>query len=148
MREHHSGSTTSVDAMEQRLLAWAAWRKGDILGAGYPTKSVLHESWMPPAPGQLPSMRTAPASSGSALHRQLDDDIRALSIRLQNTLVVVYLHRASVAEQLVLLECQASTVRARVGEAKRLLGRMAEGRQVLDCPTPSAKGERTNGKGF
>lgn len=118
---------TTVDVMEQRLLAWAAWLKGGRDSAGYPTKSVLHQSWMPPAPGQTPTMRSAPGGS-DALQRQTHDDIQALSVRLQNTLVVVYLDRATVSEQVYRLDCQPSTVRARVVEAKRLLARMAEGR--------------------
>ncbi|MCU7370246.1 hypothetical protein PEC18_05020 [Paucibacter sp. O1-1] len=112
--------------MEQRLLAWAAWVKGGHTSAGYPTKSVLHESWMPPTPGQTPTMRSAP-SCGDVQQQQTHRDILALSVRLQNTLVVVYLDRARPDEQVYRLDCQASTVRARVVEAKRLLARMAEG---------------------
>lgn len=115
-------ATMDVDVLHQRLLAWAAWLTGGGNGAGYPTKSVLHSSWLPPAPGATPTMRTAPAGS-TAQERELHAVIRqALSVRLQNTLVVVYLMRASASEQATLLECEASTVRARVREAKRLIG--------------------------
>ena len=118
----------AVDVMEQRLQAWAAWLKGGNTGAGYPTKSVLHPSWMPPPPGATPAMRTSPASSDRP-QRELDADIRALSLRLQDTLAVVYLWRTKPADQAAQLECQTSTVRARVGEAKRLLSGMADARQ-------------------
>lgn len=117
----------TVDVMEQRLLAWVAWLKGGAASSGYPTKSVLHESWMPPSPGMMPTMGTAPASSDER-HRAMHADILSLSVRLQNTLVVVYLDRAGVAEQVLRLECQASTVRSRVMEAKRLLALMASRR--------------------
>ena len=110
-----------VDVLHQRLLAWAAWLTGGGSGAGYPTKSVLHSSWLPPAPGSTPTMKTTPAGS-TAPQRELHAIIsQALSVRLQNTLAVVYLMRASAEEQAALLECQPSTVRARVGEAKRLI---------------------------
>lgn len=110
-----------ADVLHQRLLAWAAWLTGGGSSAGYPTKNVLHSSWLPPAPGTTPTMVTAPAGTTRRereLHRIIS---QALSVRLQNTLVVVYLMRASTTEQTVLLECQPSTVRARVGEAKRLI---------------------------
>lgn len=117
MREAH----TDIDVLHQRLLAWAAWLTGGGSGAGYPTKSVLHSSWLPPAPGSTPTLKTAPSGS-TAQQREMHAIVsKALSVRLQNTLVVVYLMRAKPAEQAVLLECQPSTVRARVAEAKRLI---------------------------
>lgn len=115
----------TIAAMEYRLQAWAAWVKGGRTSAGYPVKSVLHESWMPPAAGQVPSMRAAiSADDGPA--RRVHAAIEVLSLRLQNTLVVVYVHRASVADQVALLDCQASTVRARVKDAKRLIAAMLQ----------------------
>lgn len=113
-------SVATVDIMEVRLQAWASWLRAGRQGEGYPTKSVLHQSWMPPAPGMQPGMRMSTGSDHQerALHRA----IQALSVRLQNTLVVVYLMRASVDEQVMRLDCQPSTVRARVAEAKRVLG--------------------------
>ena len=119
-----------VDVLHQRLLAWAAWLTGGGSGVGYPTKSVLHSSWLPPAPGSVPAMRTSAAGS-TTRERELHAVIRqALSVRLQNTLVVVYLMRASAGEQATLLECEASTVRARVREAKRLIGMALAARGV------------------
>lgn len=117
----------NVDPMHARLLAWAVWLTGGASGAGYPTKSVLHESWLPPQQGQLPTMRSGGGTS-TAMERALDRDIRSLSVRLQNTLVVVYLMRAQVDEQVRVLECQPSTVRARLREAGRLLAAMADKR--------------------
>ena len=84
--------------------------------------SVLHESWMPPAPGRLPTM--AAGGRSTARDRALDAAIRALSIRLQNTLVVCYLMKLPSAERAMRLQCGESTVRARVLEAKRLLSQM------------------------
>ena len=113
----------TIDVMQYRLLAWAAWLKGGSTAAGYPTKNVLHQSWMPPAPGQTPSMR-ATGGGSTAQERAMHGIIGTLSLRLQNTLVVVYVMRASSDEQVRLLECQASTVRARIGEAKSLLAQL------------------------
>lgn len=111
-----------VDVLHGRLQAWATWLTGGGSGAGFPTKSVLHSSWLPPTPGQTPTMATSSGDGGrreKALHHIIST---ALSVRLQNTLVVVYVMRASPAEQALRLECQESTVRARVREAKLLIG--------------------------
>ena len=123
MLELRDDARATIDVMQSRLLAWAAWLKGGSNAAGYPTKNVLHQSWMPPAPGQLPSMRTASGVS-TAQERALHGIICTLNHRLQNTLVVVYVMRAGSDEQVRLLECQASTVRARIREAKALLGQL------------------------
>lgn len=123
-------ATLQVDVLHQRLLAWAAWLTGGKTNAGYPTKNVLHSSWLPPAPGGTPTMVSVPASAGAqerALHAIIS---QALSVRLQNTLVVVYLMRAKPSEQTVLLDCQPSTVRARVVEAKRLIAMALQAERV------------------
>ena len=110
----------TIDVMQLRLQAWAAWLTGGGSALGFPTKSVLHESWMPPSAGMRPSMVTGGTSTRQeqAMHRI----IQGLSVRLQNTLVVVYVMRAKPVEQARLLECQESTVRARLAEARRLIG--------------------------
>lgn len=116
-------SAPTVDLMQRRLLAWAAWLAGGRNSAGYPTKNVLHQSWLPPSAGQLPAMvsvRARPTVKESQVHAAVE----RMGLRLQNTLVVVYLMRAAPAEQARLLECQASTVRARVAQAKALLASM------------------------
>ena len=120
---HVHEAAVGADVMQGRLVAWAAWLTSGGSGEGYPTKSVLHSSWLPPTPGQTPTMVSSTGTTGRrerALHQLITAE---LSVRLQNTLVVVYVMRASPAEQVVLLECQASTVRARVSEAKALLAR-------------------------
>lgn len=117
----------TVDVMETRLQAWAAWMTGGKCDAGYPCTNVLHPSWMPPAPGQTPTLKSVPQGAGR-MERELHQAIQTLSIRLQNTLVVVYLMRAGTAERVTLLDCQESTVRARVAEAKaRIARKMDEG---------------------
>lgn len=113
---------TTSDSMEWALQAWAAWLNGSGNGAGFPTKSVLHESWLPPQPGMTPSMQTGGRSYRS--ERLLHKCIQCLSVRQQNTLAVVYVRRMPVAEQVTLLECGASTVRVRVMQAKRALSAM------------------------
>lgn len=111
---------STTDVLEQRLQAWAAWKHGGAVSDGYPTKSVLHESWSPPTAGHLPNMRVT-HGRGDKQERALDRAITRLSVRLQDTLVVVYLMRAKPDEQAARLSCQASTVRARVVDAKRQL---------------------------
>lgn len=113
----------TADLMERRLLAWAAWLTGGRCGAGYPTKNVLHQSWLPPAAGQVPSMASVQAQP-TVQERQVHAAVQRMSVRLQNTLVSVYLMRASPTEQARMLDCQASTVRARVCEAKVMLARL------------------------
>jgi DNA-directed RNA polymerase specialized sigma24 family protein len=116
-------ATMEVDVLHGRLQAWANWLTAGGSGEGYPTKSVLHSSWLPPAPGMTATMRTSVGDGGRrerALHQAIS---QVLSVRLQNTLVVVYVMPASAAEQATLLDCQASTVRARVREAKALIAR-------------------------
>lgn len=110
---------SSLDVMERRLQEWAAWLVGGNSASGYPVTNVLHQSWMPPAPGQTPTMKTGGRSYRREM--QLHAAVRGLSVRLQNTLVVVYIKRLAVEDQAVMLECQPSTVRARVVEAKRAL---------------------------
>ena len=36
--------------LERRLVEWGQWATSGQRGSGYPTKSVLHESWLPPDP--------------------------------------------------------------------------------------------------
>lgn len=115
----------TVDAVEQRLLEWAAWMGAGRLAQGYPTRSPLHMGWLPPGPGGMPVMRVA-KTARDVRERETDRCVRALSIRLQDTLVVRYLQRHPVATQADLLECQVSTVHARVAEAKRLIARMLD----------------------
>lgn len=110
-----------VDLLEARLREWAGWLAGGS-SVGYPVTNVLHQSWLPPAPGQLPTIQTGGRSTRR--ERALHECIKALSVRLQNTLAVVYCYRLSVAEQALRLGCGESTVRARVLEAKRLLSLM------------------------
>lgn len=90
-------ATMDVDVLQGRLQAWAAWLTGGGSGVGYPTKSVLHSSWLPPTAGLTPTMVAGTGDGGRrerALHHVIST---ALSVRLQNTLVVVYVMRASVA---------------------------------------------------
>ncbi len=116
----HDNDTAMVDALERRLLNWGAWLAGGHQ-VGYPMTSVLHENWMPPAPGQLP---TRQAARSTAQERQLHGLVQQLSLKLRNTLVVVYVMRAPVAERALRLQCEAGTVRVRVTQAKAQLHAM------------------------
>lgn len=110
----------TVDVVEQRLLAWAAWRTAGCNGDGFPTKSVLHPSWSPPSPGVVPAMRAS--SGGSAREREVDGVVSELSVKLRDALYVVYVKRMPADDQARALGCQHATVRARVLEAKRQIG--------------------------
>lgn len=112
-----------LENMEQRLAEWAAWLRGGAQGgAGYPRTNILHQSWLPPSPEQAPTMATGGMSTRR--ERQVHQCVLRLSVRLQNTLAVVFVMRAPTVEQVRLLQCEASTVRARVSEAKKLLASM------------------------
>ena len=105
-----------MDGLEALLLEWAQWLNvGD--GSGYSTMSVLHQDWSPPTPGITPTLKTSPASRVRELHRC----IGMLSIRLANTMVVVYCQQLPPVEQARRLHCSESTVRSRVIHAKRRL---------------------------
>lgn len=104
--------------IEARLQRWAQWvNVGD--GSGYPVKSVLHEDWSPPSSGMTPTMKVAHATDARQTHRA----IARLSLRLANTLVVHYCLRLPIDQQAERLECDRSTVYARVERAHRLLAR-------------------------
>lgn len=107
--------------IEARLQRWAAAvTLGD--GSGYPATCVLHPEWQPPAPGQTPTLKTAPASDVRATHRALEK----LSMRLRNTVVVHYCLRVSLAEQALRLECAEGTVHGRIEQAHRELMRLLD----------------------
>lgn len=105
--------------VERRLQEWAAWVtvKG---GNGYPVTNVLHQSWMPPAPGTTPTLKTVDGKHGRV--RETHRAIGMLSVRLANTIVVHYcigLRGQAAARR---LQCAESTVRYRIREAHRQIG--------------------------
>lgn len=106
------------DVIERRLQAWGAWLAEGGCGDGYPSKSVLHESWLPPAAGSVPSIKVG---RGDAAERAVHAAVRLMSVRMANTLVVTYVYRQAGQARALRLECQESTARARVQQAKRLL---------------------------
>lgn len=108
-----------TERLERLLVAWGQWIGSGGRGDGFPKKNVLHESWLPPARGSVPMMAVGVAGRQAelALHEAID----RLSVRLKNTLVVVYVLKLSAAEQALRLECAEATVRERVRDAKRRL---------------------------
>lgn len=109
-----------ADPMEARLQAWAAWLRTARQGEGFPVTNVLHSSWTPPAQGSTPTLKAAMGPRCQA-ERSMHGRIGELGVRLRDTLIVVYVLRVPAAEQGARLGCQASTVRARVIDAKSLL---------------------------
>ena len=102
--------------IEHRLLEWAAWVtvKG---GNGYPVTNVLHQSWMPPAPGTTPTLKALVGKDHQ--HRQTHRAIGTLSVRLANTIVVHYCFGLRGEAAGLRLQCAESTVRHRIREAHR-----------------------------
>lgn len=111
---------STVDVVEQRLLAWAAWLTAGRCAAGFPTRNVLNLSWTPPSPGTVPAMRVVTVSDRR--ERDVHAAVGALSVKLRDALYVVYVKRMDAAAQVQALGCKAATVRARVIKAKRQLG--------------------------
>lgn len=111
----HDEST--CDMVERRLLEWAAWKMRGRSGDGYPTKSVLHPSWSPPTPGRTPTMMTTSAGSETR-ERQVDECVQELRPKLRDAIVVRYLMRADIDEQVRRAGCTADGVRKRVQMAK------------------------------
>lgn len=105
--------------IEHRLLEWAAWVtvKG---GNGYPVTNVLHQSWMPPAPGTTPTLKALAGNDRRC--RQTHSAIGKLSVRLANTVVVHYCLCLRGQAAALRLQCAESTVRHRVREAHRRIG--------------------------
>jgi DNA-directed RNA polymerase specialized sigma24 family protein len=107
---------SSDDDMHQRLCRWAqAVTVGD--GSGYPSTSVLHASWQPPAVGQLPSIKVAPHSDVGVTHRA----IAAMSERLIATVVVHYVLRPPIELQAQMLGCSVPTVYQRAVRVRKIL---------------------------
>ena len=119
------GDEPTTDKIERRLQHWAAWLGCGKTGEGFPVTNVLHPSWMPPAPGSRPTWRVSSVSD--RIERETHRAVEMLPIRLRNTVVVVYVQKLSVTERMARLDCQASTVRARIAVAKdRLAVLLAE----------------------
>lgn len=109
--------------VEEKLQRWAAAvTVGD--GSGYPVTSVLHPTWQPPALGITPTLKSASWGDVRGTHGAVQWLVHCRP-RLGATVVAVYIMRQSAEAAGTLLECQPSTVHARIDEAHRLLaGRM------------------------
>jgi DNA-directed RNA polymerase specialized sigma24 family protein len=105
-----------IDRIEMRLVRWAEYvTVGD--GSGYPSKSVLHDSWMPPTPGTTTTLKVAAPTDARQTHRA----IGFLSRRLANTVVMHYVLKPAIDEQAERLGCAIPTVYTRVEQAHRQL---------------------------
>lgn len=109
-----------IQAIDDMLRRWAAAVAGEGDGSGYPTKSVLHEDWSPPTPGQTPTMKTVRHGRDVwATHAAL----RQLSVRARNTVVMHYCSRLTIEQQAAVLECKPDTVKDRIETIHRQLAR-------------------------
>ena len=106
----------TADMIERRLQQWAAWVGCGKAAVGFPVTNVLHKSWSPPTTGSRPTPRVIGCSD--RLERATHRAVELLPIRLRNTVVVVYVQKLDVTERSLRLNCQASTVRARISAAK------------------------------
>lgn len=109
--------------VDEALQRWAAAVAGAGDGSGYPTMSVLHEDWSPPAPGQTPTLKVV---HGTGDARRVHAALALLTMRQRNTVVVHYCRRLSLAEQGELLGCEADTVTKRIGDIHRALARLLD----------------------
>ena len=95
-----------------RLRRWAeACTVGD--GSGYPTMSVLHPGWMPPAPGLTPTLKVTVASDVLQTNRA----VRGLSLKLRAAVVVHYVKRGPIEQQCDELGCSKTTLHERIERA-------------------------------
>jgi DNA-directed RNA polymerase specialized sigma24 family protein len=109
-----------TDAMERRLREWGTWlAAGCSTTGGYPTKSVLHPEWSPPASGSRPAMKVATVRD--VREREVHALVCGMSHRMQQTLIAQYVLNLTAAERAERLGCGPSTVRVRVMNAKREL---------------------------
>lgn len=107
-----------IQEIEDMLRIWATMARAQW-GAGYPTMSVLHPNWSPPAPGQTPTMKTG---GRPAMVARVHQAIGQLSLRSRNTVVVVYASGVLPAvEQAERLGCQVKTLEKRVEAIHREL---------------------------
>lgn len=98
-------------------MRWADWLNvGD--GSGYPTVSVLHESWSPPSPGQTATIKASSATDARQTHLAL----LRLTIKLQRVAFVHYIKRGCIEHQAAELGCQPNTVHQRVERLHAALG--------------------------
>ncbi len=110
-----------IDWVHAALQRWAAAVGEGKDGSGFPTMSVLHPNWSPPAPGQTPTLK---AVRGASDVRATHAALALLTVRQRNTVVVHYCRRLSLAEQGQMLGCEPDTVTKRIGVIHRNLARV------------------------
>lgn len=103
-----------IEWVHARLQAWAE-RVTVGGGDGYAVVNVLHPSWSPPSKGSRPAMKI---SLGQGLEiGRTHQAVRMLSLRLRNTIILVYCRKLSAAEAAVRLDCSESGVHQRITRA-------------------------------
>lgn len=117
-----------VDAVERRLVEWAAWFNagGASCDGGWPVKNILHPSWLPPSGGASPSL---PAGRrADTREREVHRAIARLSDRTIAAVVVHYCKRWTLAQQAQALGCSEAAVGVRIARAhERLAVVLSEG---------------------
>lgn len=114
-----------IQEIEELLRLWATMARVNFGGSGYPSMSVLHPNWSPPAPGQTPTMKT-----GGRLNAviRVHQAIGQLSLRARNTVVVVYASGPiPAAEQAARLNCEVKTLEKRIEAIHRELAALLFG---------------------
>lgn len=102
-----------IEWVEARLREWAEWVRSQgqsDKGTGYPTRNCLDPDWGRPGRGAVPTFKVVIQGRGSVTHFHL----QALSVTLQQTLVLVYLENLAVVEVAKRMGTSASTVDQRL----------------------------------
>ena len=102
--------------IECRLREWAQWISAGQRGEGYPGKSVLHQSWMPPDAGSTPVPKVTTGSQAELWRTH--EAIATLPKDLRNTLALHYVWRLPTRQMAQQLKCSISTVYARLITAR------------------------------
>lgn len=106
------------DRIERRLCEWGAWFSAGGAGAGFPTKNILHPSWLPPAPGSMASTASVPTPQ-CAREREVHEAIGTLSDKLLIVVIGRYGRRMTSAQMALQLRVSSSAIEARLARARQ-----------------------------
>ena len=104
------------DQFKRTMAAWGAWFNDGGSAEGFPRKSVIHPTWMPPSSGgRLPAMAVAVRSDQR--ERMVHQAIGRLSDKLIVVMVGKWARRMTSAQMALELCVTSSAVDGRVARA-------------------------------